>query len=207
MAVIVSFLILAVVGNLYSQSGSSEPVNITIETSGSAEPAKQDAARFIIPETAEAIIANARALATAQNKNIFIVFHASWCGWCHKMDTAMNDRSIKKYFDDSYVIRHLVVMESKDKKGLENPGALELMKKFSDESSGIPFWLVYDKSGNKLYDSRAVDPDGKSGSNVGCPASVKEVDHFITVLKGSSKISEEGLTKIRQRFRKIETGL
>ncbi len=33
--------------------------------------------------------------AAAENKNVFIIFHASWCGWCHKMDTSMNDQSVK----------------------------------------------------------------------------------------------------------------
>src|ERR671913_489217 len=106
------------------------------------------------PATAEKVLEEARAVATRENKNVFIIFHASWCGWCHKMDTALNDPEVKKYFDDNYVIRHLVVLESKNKKDLENPGALDLLKKHSEESSGIPFWLVYDKNGQKLFDSR-----------------------------------------------------
>ncbi|HTE25279.1 thioredoxin family protein [Flavitalea sp.] len=159
------------------------------------------------PEAADKIIADAQAVAAKENKNIFVIFHASWCGWCHKMDTAMNDPSIKKYFDDNYVIRHLVVLESKSKKNLENPGALDLMKKQSEETSGIPFWVVYDQRGQKLFDSREKLANGQTGENVGCPASEKEVDHFINVLKASSKINEEGLTAIRKRFRKIEAGI
>jgi thioredoxin-related protein len=159
------------------------------------------------PDAAGQIIGDAKGIAVKENKNIFVIFHASWCGWCHKLDTAMNDPEIKKYFDENYVIRHLVVLESKNKKNLENPGALELMKKYSEETSGIPFWLVMDQRGQKLFDSREKLPDGKTGDNVGCPASEKEVDHFITVLKASSKISPDGLLAIRKRFRKIETGI
>jgi thioredoxin-related protein len=161
---------------------------------------------FAQTEDAAAILAEARTAAAKENKNVFIIFHASWCGWCHKMDTAMNDPAVKRYFDDNYVVRHLVVMESKDKKNLENPGALSMLKKYSDESSGIPFWVVYDSSGRKLFDSRPDLLNGKRGDNVGCPASEKEVDHFIQVLKGSSKIDEAGLAAIRKRFRQIETG-
>jgi thiol-disulfide isomerase/thioredoxin len=159
------------------------------------------------PETADKIIADARIMAAKENKSIFVIFHASWCGWCHKMDMAMNDPAIKNYFDDNYVVRHLVVLESKNNKNLENPGALELLKKHSDQSSGIPFWLVFDQRGQKLFDSREKLSNGETGDNVGCPASEKEVEHFINVLKASSKINEEGLMAIRKRFRKIETGI
>ena len=159
-----------------------------------------------VPEAADKVIADARVIAVKENKNIFVIFHASWCGWCHKMDTAMNDPLVKHYFDEHYVIRHLVVMESGNKKNLENPGALELMKKYSDETSGIPFWIVFDQHGGKLLDSRESKPDGRPGDNVGCPASEKEVAHFIKVLKASSSINEEGLEAIRKRFRMNETG-
>jgi len=155
--------------------------------------------------SADKILADARSVATKENKNVFVIFHASWCGWCHKMDTAMNDPAIKKFFSDNYVVRHLVVMESKNKKNLENPGALELMQKYSGEGSGIPFWFISDKNGQFLMDSRQQNADGKPGDNVGCPASDKEVEYFIKVLKQTSKIDEPGLAAIKTRFRKTET--
>ena len=192
-------LLIAVSSNAFAQAQA-------LESAGKAQ-VPESAGKALVPESAGKVLTAAREVAVAEHKNIFVLFHASWCGWCHKMDSAMNDPQIKKYFDGNYVVRHLVVMESKDKKALENPGALELMKKYSDESSGIPFWIVYDTTGALLFDSRAVDAEGKRGDNVGCPASEKEVDHFIRVLKGSSGINEEGLLAIRKRFRKIETGL
>ena len=79
------------------------------------------------------------------------------------------------------------------------------MKRYSDETSGIPFWLILDKDWQQLFDSREKLSNGETGGNVGCPASEKEVNHFINVLKASSKINEDGLLAIRKRFRKIET--
>src|SRR6188474_91433 len=73
--------------------------------------------------TAGEIMEEALQTATKENKNVFIIFHASWCGWCHKMDSAINDKSCKDFFYKNYVIRYLVVDESRDKKNLENPGA------------------------------------------------------------------------------------
>ncbi|MES1220386.1 MAG: thioredoxin family protein, partial [Bacteroidota bacterium] len=89
------------------------------------------------PLSADAILKAAVAEAAKENKKVFIIFHASWCGWCHKMDSSMNDKACKKFFDDNYVIRHLVVHESKDKKKLENPGAAEMLKKYNGADQGI----------------------------------------------------------------------
>ena len=106
------------------------------------------------PPSASDILNKAYQQAAKENKNVFLMFHASWCGWCHKMDKSMNDTSCKKFFDDNYVICHLVTDESKDKKNLENPGAAEMKIKYNGEGLGIPFWLVFDKDGNLLSDSK-----------------------------------------------------
>ncbi|MCX6293487.1 MAG: thioredoxin family protein, partial [Sphingobacteriales bacterium] len=75
--------------------------------------------------------------ASKEKKNIILIFHASWCSWCKKMDAAINDKSCKKLFEDNYCIVHLTVEENEKNKKLENPGAEELKKKFNGESSGF----------------------------------------------------------------------
>lgn len=159
------------------------------------------------PQSADAIMSDAYAEAKAQNKKVFVMFHASWCGWCHKMDAAMNEPEMKKYFDDNFVIRHLVVMESETKKNLENPGGAEMMKKYFGDKSGIPYWLVFDADGKLLADSKLrAEGDGpEKGNNVGCPATEKEVAYFIDVLKKTTSLKEGELALISQRFRKNET--
>jgi len=158
------------------------------------------------PEPADAILKEAGSVAAKEKKNVFVLFHASWCGWCHKMDTAMNDNSVKKFFTDNYVIRHLVVYESKGKENLENPGALDLLKKYKGDEKGIPYWLIFDKNGKLLADSK-LRPDGgglESGDNTGCPASEKEVTHFVKVLKETSSLNDDELSVIEKRFRENE---
>lgn len=159
------------------------------------------------PLSADAVMAEASAVAKAENKKIFVMFHASWCGWCHKMDAAMSEPAMKKFFDDNFVIRHLVVLESEGKKDLENPGAIDMMKKYHGDKSGIPYWLVFDAEGNLLADSkvRAEGEGPEKGSNVGCPASEKEVAYFIEVLKKTTKLKEADLALIAARFRKNES--
>jgi len=149
--------------------------------------------------TADAILKEARARAAKENKNVMVIFHASWCGWCHKMDTSLNDPSVKDFFQKNYVITHLVISESKDKKNLENPGAAELNKQWGGANQGIPFWVIMDKNGTILADSQK-----KPGENVGCPATAEEVQHFINVLKKTSSISDDQIAKVEMRFRRNE---
>ncbi len=155
------------------------------------------------PLPAEDIVKMAMKQAKKEKKNVIIMWHASWCGWCHRMDTLMNDPQIKEYFEANYVVEHLVVMENGEKKALENPGAMEMMIAYNGEKSGIPFWIILDKKGELLADS-FMRPEGvgldEPGKNTGCPAQQEEVDHFITVLNETANISDEGLKKIAGKF-------
>ena len=152
--------------------------------------------------SATEILTDACKIAGAENKKVFVIFTASWCGWCKRMDKSMEDEDCKKYFDDNFVIRHFVVDESMDKKNLETPGAIEFRKKYGGEGQGIPFWLIFDKEGNLLADS--MRPDGSTGNklNAGCPAEPTEVAYFISVLKKTTDLKEDQLEKISKRFSK-----
>jgi thioredoxin-related protein len=155
------------------------------------------------PASAEQVLTEACQQAARENKNVFVMFHASWCVWCHRMDNSMNDTACKKYFDDNYVIRHLVVDETDDKKNLENPGAVELRKKYYGDGQGIPFWLIFDKDGKLLFDSKMRNNgDGpEKGANTGCPANEREVAFFINILEKTSSLTAAQAEKIRKRFR------
>ena len=158
------------------------------------------------PASAEEIMKEAYAVARKESKNVMVIFHASWCGWCHKMDTALNDPSVKKYFDNNFVIRHMVVFESKGKEKHENPGALELLSKYNGKEDGIPFWLIFDKDEKFLADSRMKSTANgmEKLQNTGCPASAEEVKYFVEVLKRTTSLNEGELEKIRIRFRRNE---
>jgi thioredoxin-related protein len=149
---------------------------------------------------AEKIMQAAYLKASAEHKKVFLIFHASWCGWCRKMDNSMNDSSCKFFFDDNFVITHLVVKESKGKEHLENPGAIELLREYKADTLGIPFWVILDADGKILADAR-MPPAMK---NSGCPAEEKEVDYFIDVLKKIISPGNNELDAIKTRFRKNE---
>jgi len=145
--------------------------------------------------------------ASKENKNIFIIFHASWCGWCHKMDSSINDKSCKKFFDDSYVIRHLVAYESKNRKNLESAGVYAFLSKYNADDLGLPSWLIFDNNGNLLADSQ-MRPNGAGlktkGENIGCPATAKEVESFIDILKKTSRLNKSEEEAVEKRFRQNE---
>ncbi|OQP63449.1 hypothetical protein A3860_24200 [Niastella vici] len=157
------------------------------------------------PASAEKVLKEAMQRAAHEHKNVFIIFHASWCGWCHRMDSIMNNAACKKLFSDNYVVEHLTVMESKDKKNLENPGAQDVLKKYNGEGQGIPFWLVFDAKGNLLGDC-LIRPEGAAlttkGENTGCPATKEEVAHFLTVLKKTSPLNAAQLAVVEKSFTK-----
>lgn len=157
------------------------------------------------PRSADEIMNEAIANATAENKSIFLMFHASWCGWCKKMDASMKDETCKDFFDKNYVIIHMVVKESAANKHLENPGAAELLAKHKGDKSGIPFWLIFDNKGELLADS-FIRPEGtgmdQAGSNIGCPAKEDEIAAFITKLKTTSSPTKEEEAAITERFKK-----
>ena len=160
------------------------------------------------PAPAETVMKEAYATAVKENKKVLLIFHASWCSWCRKMEASINDPSCSKLFNDSYVIVYLDVLEHADKKVLENPGANEFLDKFEDKNSSLPYFLVLDTKGNVLTDSN-VRMNGKLASatednNLGCPVTEKEVDYFAQMLRSTSKLSKSELAVIKARFRKNE---
>src|SRR5690349_3310427 len=87
--------------------------------------------------TADAVLQTAYAKATKEGKAVLLIFHASWCGWCRKMDASLQDPAVKSLFDKTYVIAHLTVYESPGKKALENPGALDFLTQNGGADKGI----------------------------------------------------------------------
>lgn len=145
--------------------------------------------------SASSILENALTKAKAENKNVFLKYSASWCGWCAKLDKQMKNDSCKSFFDTNYVIVTLNVNESKKNKHLENPGAIDFLRKHKGEDEGLPYWVILDKTGVLIEDSLNA-----KGKNLGYPGKKKEVQSFITILKKTSNLTEENLNIIKEVF-------
>jgi thioredoxin-related protein len=147
--------------------------------------------------TAESVMNLAYQQAKKQQKKVFVMFHASWCGWCKKMDKAMQDKTCQSFFTDNFVITHLTVQESGEKKALENEGADALMEKWGGKKRGLPFWVILNEKGEMLANA-LMD----NGENTGCPTSPEEVDAFVKALQKTTKIDEKMQKAIAERFKK-----
>lgn len=155
-----------------------------------------------VPISADSVLDQALGVAKKEHKKVMLLFHASWCGWCKKMDASMEDPSCKKYFDSNFVRCYVTVMERGDKIGWNNPGGDELMEKWHGSEQGIPFWLIFDENGRLLADSkmRKENEGIDQGQNMGCPADQQSVDYFIQILRKTTSLDQVALKAIGKRF-------
>jgi thiol-disulfide isomerase/thioredoxin len=157
------------------------------------------------PEPAGKIMNDAYKTAARERKNVMIVFHASWCGWCKKFEASVTDPACKDFFDKHFVIKYLDILERADKKNLENPDAMEIYNNAGGKDQGIPYFLIFDKNKTLIADSKIKttgDGPDKPLQNIGCPSSDDEVAAFIKILEKAAKISPAEKTAITERFRK-----
>lgn len=146
-------------------------------------------------ENAKTLLDTSLNQAKKENKNVLLVFHASWCGWCKLMDKNMNLPETKPMFESSFVTTYVDVQERGEKKKFENPGGQELMNKYKGETAGLPFWVILAPDGKVLADSF-----DKNGDNLGSPATPEEVTSFIEKLQVASKMKTEDFAVIKKVF-------
>ncbi len=152
----------------------------------------------IKPEPAQKILDDAFKSAGKSNKSVFLIYHASWCSWCKRLEAAITSKDLNKIFEDHFVITHLDVLERAEKiETLENPGGKEIMKKMGGENSGLPFYVFLDAKGKTLANSNAMPKD----QNIGYPGSKDEIEVFVGLLKkSSSNINEKELAAVTEYF-------
>ena len=144
---------------------------------------------------AEELLNDACEVAKTDQKNVMVIFTATWCGWCKRMLANIKSEACEAMFERNYEIVTLDVMERGDKKILENPGAYDLLVKYKAENSGIPFFLIFDANSNFLEDSF-----NDKGENLGCPASFEEVADFKKILLRTSSMTEKELAVMESVF-------
>lgn len=142
------------------------------------------------PPSAQAMLKAAEVKAGHGHKNVLLIFHASWCGWCHKLDDLLNSEQFKSAFDGSYVIVHVTVLENESHKADENPGGDDLLNSLGGKDGGIPFFAIFSPQGTKLGDSLAP-------KNIGYPSEPAEVDHFMGLMKTTSHMSAKQQAALR----------
>ena len=136
------------------------------------------------------ILTPASKQAKAEGKNVLVMFHASWCTWCHRMDDWLTKNDQGKMVAKSLVIVHITVMEDEKHKADENPGGAELLEKLGGAKTGIPFFAILTPEGKMIANS---NPNTDKPGNIGFPVEKDEIAHFIKMLKMGTKLSAEQL--------------
>jgi len=151
------------------------------------------AAALILPTalhaepTANDILSQARATATAQHKNILLIFSASWCGPCHMFQHFLDDPTIAPIMNKAFVITTLDADEHPtDTKHHDTPGAVDLRAKLGGAAVGIPYLVMLTPAGHPIVNSLRPDPSAPAGGNIGYPAVPAEIDWFMQMLQKSA---------------------
>ena len=150
------------------------------------------------PPSASVLLDAAAKAAKGGNRNLFVLFHASWCGWCRKLEAAISTPAAKEVLDRHYERVELTVLERGEKAADENAGAEELLSKLAGADAGLPFTAVLDR---KTRSALATSNTGGPGTNIGFPAKADEIDHFLGMLRaGAPKMTAAELETLRAAF-------
>ena len=142
------------------------------------------------------LLAKASTAAKKDGKNVLVIFHASWCGWCHRFDKFLDTTDEGKLVKGGLEVVHITVLENAGHKADENAGGLELMEKLGGKDAGLPFMAILDaKSGKMIVNS--LQKEGKAQTNTGYPAAPEEIAHFVKMLqKGAPKMGDGSVRKV-----------
>nr|UXE45585.1 thiol:disulfide interchange protein DsbD [uncultured bacterium] len=135
--------------------------------------------RWVAPKlSAEAVLKDGLAKASAEDKLVFLHFGAPWCGWCHRLDAFLAKQEIAEILGRDFID----VKIDEDRM----TGGKELDARFrKGASGGIPWIAFLDAKGNVLATS-----DGPDG-NIGYPAKPDEIAHFANMLAVARRIEPE----------------
>lgn len=129
------------------------------------------------PPSAAALLDEAKAEAAKDHRDIVVIFHASWCGWCKQLDKFIGSPDVTPIVGKYFVQARITVQERDEMKALNNPGGEQLMTRLGG-IGGLPFFAFLNGQGALLVNS--VRPGGE---NIGHPVAPEEIDWFMTMLR------------------------
>ena len=140
----------------------------------------------VAPKDARVVLKEALSRASSDDKRVLLTFGAPWCGWCHKLHDWMAQPEIAAILDRDFVIAQVDVDRM--------TGGKEVQKHYQPATSGgIPWFAILDTRGKALITS-----DGPGG-NIGYPAQPREVEHFLSMVKGQGRrIDDRQLDQLRK---------
>ncbi|MGB9455137.1 MAG: thioredoxin family protein [Bryobacteraceae bacterium] len=151
---------------------------------------------------ASVVMESARTAAAAQHKSIFLIFHASWCGWCKKLDQLLETPEIKPIIDKYFVLARLTVQERDARKSLNNPDGDKVMAQTGGRFVGLPFFALLNEEGETIVNSIRPGEGNAAERSIGYPVTPQEVDWFLVMLKRAApEMSADEARVLEQRLR------
>ncbi|MEP7209562.1 MAG: thioredoxin family protein [Alphaproteobacteria bacterium] len=147
-----------------------------------------------LPQGAEAAVTEADARASASNRRLLVIFHASWCVYCRLFDMMLKDKEAGPIIDRHFVVLHLRAQERKpEMQAQQLAGADDVYHRYAPDGTGLPYMVVLGDGAKKVSDSMI------SGENFGFPVEPQELDAFDAMMKaGASDITPAELRKLRR---------
>jgi len=145
---------------------------------------------------AEAMLEKGLAQAKAEQKRVFLIMSASWCGPCRMLARFLSAH--KAELGRHYVFVKLDI--SRD----THARVLQERYEGKDASNGVPWYVILDAAGKPLITSNAKELAEEYGTtNVGFPSSKQGIDHLLKMLKQTAPgLSAGALAVLRQELDK-----
>jgi thioredoxin-related protein len=132
------------------------------------------------PDSAHTILHSALSEAQSSDKNVLLIFHATWCKWCTRLEKALHDTTVKALIEKNYVVTVIDVMEHGEKiQTHENPGGKNFLSEFGGNNAGLPFMVFLNGKGKMIANSNVMPQK----QNIGYPGSKEEIAAFVSLLK------------------------
>ena len=134
---------------------------------------------------AQRLLRETEAAASSQQKNVLLIFSASWCVPCHVLQNFLSDPAIQPIFDRHFV--RLVIVHGErlvDTLRQDTPGADQLLDSLHDTDTSLPLIVMLSSSGQLIVDSvRPVYGRRNIHANIGFPESPIGIDWFLEMLR------------------------
>jgi RNA polymerase sigma factor (sigma-70 family) len=143
---------------------------------------------------AEKLLAEALGKAKAEDRRVFFIASASWCGPCRVLSRYLSSR--KDVLQKHYIFVKLDISRDRN--------AEAVRRRYQEKpDSSVPWYAILDANG-KMLASSSVPQDSRGGKarNIGYPSSPADVEYFVKMIERTApRMSKEEIGELRKALR------